>query len=737
MPRRRRTKFHAANLYSNVEIQCKNERFVVRLAAIYLRKILQYRPVLDRETLEFTSWVLGPLKDELIVHLSQEIPHKIQEDFHDDINEVEDDIDYAHAIMGAIYKSPKALQRNLLRKAVSLLSTRINDLTYRGLSDIDKTLRNFTKMFGLTDLESELCGFLFCCTTIDNFESYFVDHLKCNTLLKRRYLEAILQCGKNKLKHILSGNMAALEMIENSSGIFRLADDYIDFFDYRENLVQNKKLYRKILGKTLPLDYHLIDPAQTDHLTKLLKAKGNTPTSILLYGPPGTGKTTFAKSLIQSAGLMGYEVVQGTDNEGGKRRAAIVACLNMTQSSDNSVVVIDEADSVLNTESSWLSRGETLDKGWLNQLLEKPGTKTIWITNQIDQIESSVCRRFAFSLFFKPFNRRQRIQLWGNIIKKNRVKRFFLQNVVERLASQHKLSAGIIDLAVQKATQIKPDGKKDFVKAVELGLYSHTSLLNGGEKNVDKEKIEKNYSLEGLNIQGDINAVVTQLERFDSFLRKDAPGKILNMNLLFYGPPGTGKSELARYLANHLDREIICKRTSDLQSKWVGESEKLIKDSFAEAEREESILVIDEADSLLFSRDRATKSWEISFTNEFLTQMERFRGILVCTTNRLKDLDMASIRRFNHKIDFDYLTPEGNTIFYKKMLSPLIFMPVTELDRQAIKGIAMLSPGDFKTVRDRFSFYPEDEISNNILINALQEESRIKTIHLDKRAIGF
>ena len=55
------------------------------------------------------------------------------------------------------------------------------------------------------------------------------------------------------------------------------------------------------------------------------------------------------------------------------------------------------------------------------------------------------------------------------------------------------------------------------------------------------------------------------------------------------------------------------------------------------------MLVIDEADSVLFDRDHARHSWEISFTNEFLTRMEHFRGILICTTNRMKDLDGASI----------------------------------------------------------------------------------------------
>ena len=83
-----------------------------------------------------------------------------------------------------------------------------------------------------------------------------------------------------------------------------------------------------------------------------------------------------------------------------------------------------------------------------------------------------------------------------------------------------------------------------------------------------------------------------------------------------------------------------------------GDTEKNIRDGFEEAEREEAILIMDEVDSFLFSRDWAQRSYEVSFTNEFLTRMERYRGILICTTNRLTDLDQASIRRFQYKIGF-------------------------------------------------------------------------------------
>ena len=158
---------------------------------------------------------------------------------------------------------------------------------------------------------------------------------------------------------------------------------------------------------------------------------------------------------------------------------------------------------------------------------------------------------------------------------------------------------------------------------------------------------------------------------------------------------------------------------------------------FAEAESEDAILIIDEADSLLFNRDRAVRSWEVSFTNEFLTQMERFRGILICTTNRLDDLDPASLRRLNHKIGFDYLTPEGNRIFYKLFLAPLIRGSLGQAGTGKLSRLSNLAPGDFKVVRDRYSFYPENDINHKVLLEALETEADLKNSHNNEKAIGF
>jgi len=122
----------------------------------------------------------------------------------------------------------------------------------------------------------------------------------------------------------------------------------------------------------------------------------------------------------------------------------------MTNSGPGSLIVVDEADNLLNTRFSWFMRGGTQDKGWMNELLETPGLRMIWITNQIEDIEPSVLRRFAYSLHFRPFNKRQRIQLWENILKKNKAKRFLSQPEIENFAGTYRVSAGAADLAVRK-----------------------------------------------------------------------------------------------------------------------------------------------------------------------------------------------------------------------------------------------------------------------------------------------
>ena len=193
---------------------------------------------------------------------------------------------------------------------------------------------------------------------------------------------------------------------------------------------------------------------------------------------------------------------------------------------------------------------------------------------------------------------------------------------------------------------------------------------------------------------------------------------------------------MARHIAHFLGKELVIKRGSDLLGSYVGETEANIRSAYEEAESK-GVLVVDEADSLIFNRDKAQHSWELSFTNEFLNCIENFRGIQIFTTNRLSDLDSASLRRFNYKLEFGYLKPEGKIIFYKSLLAPLVPAGLDKTLEQAIKAIPTLAPGDFKVVKSKFKFKDSKQLTHQALVEALQEEAKLKSIHACKKAIGF
>lgn len=738
MRRKHRGSFHGGNGGIPIKTGDPNEQFILRECLIYLNRIMHKYPVIDDDFMELLTWLFDEenrtIADFIAASLHDEERSRFEEDLADCLNDPQECM---RIIARAIKRSPNRIMRGLSTMLKKLLQQKIAILESERTSDIEKNILKFKEMFGLTDHEVSFCIFLFVVNAHNNITSYFEDHLVCGGPIGRKYLMAALNISQSQLSGILSGNLSKINMFTFDKSLVRIDDEYLEFFQNSSNEYFHDKFFKQVCSSTIPLKFHFVDNDKTQYILDLLRNKPVSSTHILLYGPPGTGKTSYASGIAQETGLKTYEIIRGDENKTIERRTAIMACLNMTNNNDKSLVIVDEADNILNTENSWFMRGETQDKGWLNQFLEEPGARIVWITNSIDFIEDSVLRRFAFSLYFPEFNQKQRAHLWETILRKNRVKRFFHASDINRLAKQYPMSAGIIDLAVKKAVETCSHTKIGLHHAITMALNAHLTLKNSGRAPVMKDNIEESYSIEGLNTNGNIEAMMRQVKRFDQHLRVPVNAFRANMNILFYGPPGTGKSELARYLAETLDRKMITRKASDILDMYVGQSEKNISRMFAEAEQSEAVLIIDEIDSLLFSRNMAQRSWEFSRTNEFLSQMERFRGILLGTTNALARLDQASIRRFNHKIGFDYLTPEGNRIFYNRLLQPLINKSMPEDAESALKKITDLAPGDFRIVRDRFCFYTKQELSHALLIDALRKESQMKDLYKGRKPIGF
>lgn len=128
-------------------------------------------------------------------------------------------------------------------------------------------------------------------------------------------------------------------------------------------------------------------------------------------------------------------------------------------------------------------------------------------------------------------------------------------------------------------------------------------------------------------------------------------------SLLLGGPSGTGKSAFARHLAGRLGLRLIEQRGSDLLDPFVGGTEAKIARAFCEAAERRAVLLIDEAESFLFDRRQATRSWEGSMVNELLRWMEHHPAPFIATTNLADTLDPATQRRFTLTLRFRSLSP--------------------------------------------------------------------------------
>ena len=130
------------------------------------------------------------------------------------------------------------------------------------------------------------------------------------------------------------------------------------------------------------------------------------------------------------------------------------------------------------------------------------------------------------------------------------------------------------------------------------------------------------------------------------------------ISALFGGPSGTGKTMAAQVLARALGLDLYRVDLAGVINKYVGETEKRLREVFDACERAGVLLLFDEADALFGSRMQVKDAHD-RFANieiDYLLQrIERFDGIAILATNRKNDLDPAFLRRLRFVVEF--LTP--------------------------------------------------------------------------------
>ncbi len=469
-------------------------------------------------------------------------------------------------------------------------------------------------------------------------------------------------------------------------------------------------------------------------------ANGKSPVNILFYGAPGTGKTSFARTLAAELDRTCYVISQNISERGGRaasapsfRFGALQVCNNQVDPA-RSLIIVDEADEMLRSGIFGgvlpVSAG---DKGLLNSVLDTVTTPTIWITNtRAEELDESSRRRFDYSIRFDVLGAEQRLIIWRNNVEKMQLTDLVSEEMMCKFSELYPVSAGGITLALQNLAKLDP-ASGEVEDLVETLMKPHCELL-GLHHPSDRMRPAQDYSLEGLNIRGPIplDRIVEAVRRF----QREASGgiDIPRMNILLSGAPGTGKTEFVKYLGEQLNTNIFIQMGSDLLDRYVGGTEKNIREAFETAAARKAILFLDEIDGVVQSRERAQRSWEVSQVNELLYQMENFPGVMIGATNFIANLDAAILRRFTFKLEFDYLDAAGKKLFFERMFKATL----TDSEVAHLAEIPHLVPGDFRVVRQSF-FYLGDAVTNAERLAALERESEAKNTNrfYERKKVGF
>lgn len=634
------------------------------------------------------------------------------------------------------------------------------DVPERSKSAIELRFLEMKELFGLNELELRLIMMVFLSQT-RAFDLGDFDIGRYNSGEKITALARMLGIQDVEAAELLndSGNIRKYGLVDSDLDLDRT---FMAFLSGINSRPLSERFWTKFDGKdVLPWHFHgKLAEKHGEVLKKMIRSKKpDSGVAVLCFGIPGGGKTSFAKSLAADLGKDLYFIAQNDEdtrrtNYSAAFRYAALAVAQKQIDAEKSILVIDEADRLLEN-SSWggglFSRifgtdiagsrdGEA--KGMLNSVLDSNTHTILFLCNSRQEaIDPSSRRRFDYSIYFDDLSSTARTYVWKNALDFYNCKDKLSDDFINNVSTRYPVNPGGISLAVKNASLVcAQDPALEFEKEVMTFLKAHCALLGIQESPEELNEPARDYSLDGLNIKSGI-----KLPRLIDACKKfiDAAANLRGnrdqprMAILLHGRSGAGKTEFAKYLSKQLGKKLCVKNASDLLNCFVGGTEQRIAAAFAEAEANDEVLLLDEADSLLSSRDGAVRTYEVSQVNTLLSEMERTRAIVIVSTNFIQKLDPAALRRFSFRLHFDYLLNEGKETFFRTYFTvPMKLAELNEEEKQRLFAIESMTPSDFCNVRRQFFYLEDDNLSNMEIIEALETEIISKTSGSNYTGLG-
>jgi transitional endoplasmic reticulum ATPase len=405
------------------------------------------------------------------------------------------------------------------------------------------------------------------------------------------------------------------------------------------------------------------------------------PKGILLYGPPGTGKTLLAKALANEIGayftaINGPEIMSKFYGESEERLREV---FREAEQKAPAIIFIDEIDSIAPKREE--VTGE-VEKRVVAQLLalmdglkERGRVIVIGATNRPDALDPALRRpgRFDREIEIPPPDKRARREILAvhtrNVPLAEDVN---LDNIAE---ITHGYTGADLAALVKEAALA---ALRRFIKEEDIDLNQPIPASK-----LEKLKVTMSDFLSALKVIqptlirevfvevpevrwddiGGLEDVKQQLREAVEWPLK-YPEVISKMGIeppkgiLLYGPPGTGKTLLAKAVATESGANFIAIRGPEVLSKWVGESEKAIREVFRRARQVAPCVVFfDEIDSIAPARGARFDSGVTDrIVNQLLTEMDGIQPlrkvVVIAATNRPDILDPALLRpgRFDRQV---------------------------------------------------------------------------------------
>ena len=404
-----------------------------------------------------------------------------------------------------------------------------------------------------------------------------------------------------------------------------------------------------------------------------------SPKGVLLYGPPGTGKTLIAKAVANEAGahfipIAGPEIISKYYGESEQRLREI---FEEAEENAPTIIFIDELDSIAPKREEVTGEVERRVVAQLltmmDGLLERGNVIVIGATNRVDSIDPALRRPGRFDREIEigipaEEDRKEILEIHTRnmplaedvditSLAKNThgytgadisalsregaiaaLRRYLPEmnleeeRVPDEILSQMKVTNKDFTIALR---QISPSGMREVMPESSHIRWSDVGGLGDAIEEI-REAVEYPLTRRDMFIELGINAP---------------------RGVLLYGPPGTGKTLIAKAVANESGANFIAVRGPQLLSKWVGESERAVREIFKRARQvAPSVLFFDELDALTPVRGSGENKTMESVLNQFLTEMDGMvdmrEVVILGASNRPDLVDPALIRagRFDRLI---------------------------------------------------------------------------------------